>query len=135
MNRINPLHIGILLIVILLFSFVSLGNTKVELQNAKDEYALTEKVATQLVALKDAYGNKKAMKKSLKRILNLSSLRASKIEQKMKKSGVVLSSESMDKNALNSLMGKLLNGTYNITSFKIKKLSEEKVSFDMEIKW
>ena len=41
----------------------------------------------------------------------------------------------MDKNALNTLMGKLLNGAYNITSFKVRKLSPNSVSFDMEIKW
>jgi len=135
MNRINPLHIGILLIVILLFSFVSLGNSKAQLKEAENEYKLTEQIATKVTGLKAVYGNKKEIKKSLKRVLNLSSLRASKIEQKMKKSGVTLSSQSMDKKALNSLMGKLLNGSYNITMLKIKKLSPEKVSFDMEIKW
>ncbi len=135
MNRINPLHIGILLIVILLFSFVSLGNSKAQLKEAENEYKLTEQIATKVTGLKAVYGDKKGIKKSLKRVLNLSSLRASKIEQKMKKSGVTLSSQSMDKKALNSLMGKLLNGSYNITMLKIKKLSPEKVSFDMEIKW
>jgi hypothetical protein len=48
---------------------------------------------------------------------------------------VVLSSKSIDKKALNLLMGKLLNGVYRINSFKIKKLDEFNVSFEIEIKW
>ena len=53
----------------------------------------------------------------------------------MKKSSMLISSTSMEKNALNTLMGKILNGAYNISSLKIKKLSENSVSFEMEIKW
>jgi hypothetical protein len=41
----------------------------------------------------------------------------------------------MDKNTLNLLMGKILNASFNITSMQIKKLSDDKVSLDMEIKW
>jgi hypothetical protein len=48
---------------------------------------------------------------------------------------VILSSKSIDKKALNLLMGKLLNGVFQINSFKIKKLDEFKVSFEIEIKW
>lgn len=135
MNRINPIHIAILLVVILLFLVMSLGSAKSELSEAKSEYKQTEEIASKLLGLKGAYGDKKELKKSLKKLLTFSQLRSAKIEQRIKKSSIVLSSNSMDKNALNTLMGKLLNKAYNITAFKVKKQSENSVSFEMEIAW
>ena len=135
MNRINPLHIGALLLVVLLFSIFKLSSAKSDLVKVKEEYKEVRELATSLSGLKTVYADKKSVKKALERVLKLSSLRSANIQQKSKKSGVTLSSVSMDKNALNSLMGKLLNGAYQINSFKIKKLSDSKVSFEMEIKW
>jgi hypothetical protein len=48
---------------------------------------------------------------------------------------VKLSSNSLDKKALDFLMGKIFNSTYNVVVLDIKKLSKEKASFKMEIKW
>lgn len=135
MSRINPIHVAIVLIVILLFLVMSLGSVKSELVQAKSEYRQTEDIASKIVGLKGAYGDKKEVKKSLKKLLTLSQLRSAKIEQKIKNNSIVLSSNSMDKNALNTLMGKLLNKAYNITAFKIKKQSQNSVSFEMEIAW
>jgi len=135
MNRVNPLHIGGLLLVILLFFIMQLSGAKAELKEVEAEYKQVSKLATEVNALKNIYGNKDKAKKSLLRILRLSSLRSANIKQKLKKNSLSVSSLSMDKNALNSLMGKLLNGAYNINAMKIKKLSKERVSFEMEIKW
>jgi len=135
MNRINPIHIAILLIVILLFVVVRLGSLKNELTQAKSEYKKTEEVASKILGFKEAYGDKKELQKSLKKLLSLSQLRSAKLQQKIQKNSIILSSQSMDKNALNTLMGKLLNKAYNISAFKIKKQSSESVSFEMEIKW
>ena len=135
MSRINPIHVAIVLIVILLFLVMSLGSVKSELVQAKSEYRQTEDIASKIVGLKGAYGDKKEVKKSLKKLLTLSQLRSAKIEHKIKNNSIVLSSNSMDKNALNTLMGKLLNKAYNITAFKIKKQSQNSVSFEMEIAW
>ena len=135
MNRINPLHIGALLLVVLLFSLFKLSSAKSDLVEVKAQFKETQELVTKLSGLKSVYADKKSVKKSLSRVLNLSSLRSVNIVQKSRKNGVTLSAASMDKNALNSLMGKLLNGAYQINSFKIKKLSDSKVSFEMEIKW
>ena len=48
---------------------------------------------------------------------------------------MIISSQSMDKVALNSLMSKILNGSYNVRSMKIKRLSDTNVNFSMEIQW
>ena len=135
MNRINPMYIGALLVVVLIVLVIKLSSLQGELLEAKGEYKKTEKIASKLVGLKKAYGEKSSVKKSINKILALSQLKSANIEQKVKKSSIVISSLKMDKNALNTLMGKLLNGAYNITSFKVRKLSPNSVSFDMEIKW
>lgn len=135
MNRVNPLHIGLLLAVILLFLMLQLSGSKSELEEVSSEYANTKQLVGELSSLKNVYGSKDKVKKSLKRILKLSSLRSASIKEKSTKNGLEISSLSMSKQALDSLMGKLLNGAYNIEKLKIKKLSDEKVSFNMEIKW
>ena len=135
MNRINPIHVAIALILILLVLVISLGSSKSELTQAKSEYKQTEEIASKLIGLKSAYGNKKEVKKSLKKLLMLPQLRSANIEQKIKKSSIRISSKAMDKSALNILMGKLLNKAYDITAFKVKKQSDTSVSFEMEIKW
>jgi hypothetical protein len=135
MNRINPIYVGLFLLLTLGFSMLKLGSVKDELSMIKEEYTQTTKIATELSALKDVYANKKKTEQSLKRVLRMSSLKSANIVQSKKKSGVKISSQSIDLNALNSLMAKILNGTYNVTALKIRKLSNTKSSLEMEIKW
>ncbi len=135
MNRLNPLHIGVLLIVVLLFISSKLVESKNQLLEVKISYQETQKVAIELSDLKKVYADKKRLKKSLYKILQLSSLRSANIVKTTKKSEIILSSKSMEKKALNSLLGKILNANFNIKILKIKKLSDKKASLYMEIKW
>ncbi len=135
MNRINPIHIAVLLIVVLGFFVIKLGSAKEELWQAKKLYQETQQLSTQLKALREVYSNKNEVKKSLNKILKHKTLSSCNIKKKTTNSTVLISSDSMNKTALNLLMGKLLNGSYNIYSFKIKRLSSDKASFKMEIKW
>lgn len=135
MNRINPIHIGILLIVVLVFIMMKLSGAKDELVESKELYKETLQLSTELKGLNKIYNNKKEVKKLIEKVLKHNSLKSSNIEKKATKSSIVISSQSMDRRAINLLMGKLLNGSYNIYSFNIKKLSDKKASFKMEIKW
>ena len=135
MNRINPVHIGILLLVILMFAFFKLGGAKVDYSEQKESYKETMQLANELSGLKKVYSAKVQSKKSIQKILRHSYLRSAEISKNIKKSHIIIASKSIDIKALNFLMGKLLNGTYQISSMKIKRLSDAKVSFDMEIKW
>ncbi len=135
MNRINPLYIGALLVLILGFMILKLSDIKEDYSDAKSEYKETFKIANELSGLKSVYANKAKTKKSLQKVLRNATLRASKVQTKSKKSGMSISAKSMDMKALNYLMGKVLNGTYQIDRLKIKQLSEHRVSLDMEIKW
>ncbi len=135
MNRINPLHIAALLIIILIFFMFKLSSAKDELTDTKELYQETLSLSTQLNGLKEVYSNKNEIQKSLKILLRNSTLRSSNIKQNISRSSMIINSESMDKMALNFLMGKLLNGSYNIVSLKIKRLSKKNASLEVEIKW
>lgn len=135
MNRINPIHIAILLLVVLGFFVMKLGSAKEELSQTKALYQETLQLSTQLKGLSEVYSDKNGVKKSLGKILRHNSLSAYDIKKKTTNSSMLISSESINKTALNLLVGKLLNGSYYIYSFKIKRLNDDKASFKMEIKW
>lgn len=135
MNQVNPLHIAILLLTVLIFLSVQLGQKKEALIESNKAYQETLALADKLTSLKQIYTDKKRVKKSLFRVLKQPSLKSAKIEQKVTKSGIIFNSKALSKIQLNSLMGKIMNGAYNVTSLKIKKTSSDKVSFMMEIQW
>jgi hypothetical protein len=134
MNQINPLHIGALLGVVILFLFFQLSSAKEELKVADREYKSSEKLAVDLSSLKSVYADKKKTKKALERILSQSLIKQAKLTIQREKKSIKVSSKSVQTKVINLLMGKLLNGSYNIKSLKIKKLSETKASLSMEIK-
>jgi len=125
MNRINPLYLGGFLIVLLLFFSFKLSNAKADLAEAKESYKESLKLSTSLSELKKVYTKKP----------RLGAFKSASIVQTKTKSGVILDAKSIDIKELNSLMGKLLNGAYNIDALKIKKLSATKASLHLEIKW
>jgi hypothetical protein len=125
MNRINPLYLGLFLIVLLLFVSFKLSSAKSELAEAKEAYKESSKLSIELSGLKKVYSKK----------VNLSSLKSASVVQKRTKTGVILNSASMSSKELNALMSKVLNSAYNVTELKIKKLSPTKASLHLEIKW
>ncbi|PHS56725.1 MAG: hypothetical protein COB17_08450 [Sulfurimonas sp.] len=135
MNQINPIYLGLFLVVVLFLSVFKLDSQRISLNEERQNLKVTQKLVNELVALKDVYANKIKIKKELQRILNNPVLKASEIVKFFTNSSVKINSKSMDFNALNKLMGKILNASYNITSLKIKRLSDTKVSLSMVIKW
>ncbi|MEN8303571.1 MAG: hypothetical protein ABFQ64_05840 [Campylobacterota bacterium] len=134
MNRINPLYIALLLVVVFVFISLKLESVKFELADIKDEYKKKTSLAHQVSGLKSVYRDKAEVEKSINILLRFPAVKSVDIETKMKKESILLSSKSIDKNVLNILMGRLLNRTYDIHSFEIERLSETKVRFKMEIK-
>jgi len=135
LNQINPIYLALLLLVFLSLSVFKLDKQRSELADAKNSFKSTQILSSELRDLKDAYSNQSKIKRELNKILNNNVVKSSNIVKVFKKSLLKVSSESMDINALNKLMGKTLNSSYNITSLKIKRLSDTKASFYMEIKW
>ena len=65
MNQVNPLHIGALLGVVILFLFFQLSSAKADLKVAKVEYKSSEKVAVDLSSLNRCMPIRKRQKKHL----------------------------------------------------------------------
>ena len=135
MNSLNPLHIGALLAITIAFLFVKLDSAKVELKEAQASYKMSEKLAVDVKALKSLYADKKKIKRSIDKLLANRALKSAQLSVKHSKNRVTISSKSIETSALNTLLGKVLNGTYNVTELKIRKLSETKASLQMEIQW
>ena len=135
MNQINPLHIGALLLVFILFLFFKLSGIKEELLQAKEEYKVSEKLAVDVSSLKSVYANKQKTQKSIERILDQKRLKSANLKIIKKKKSIQITTQTIDAKALNYLMGKIFNGSYNITQLKIKKLSETTANLEMEIQW
>jgi len=135
MNQINPLQIGGLLLVVILFLFFKLSAVQNEIVEADQSFKKSEKLALDVSALKNIYADKKRTQKRLQKIFSNRKLHTANLKIKEQKKLLKVSSESIDTSALNYLMGKILNDSYNITTLKIKQLSKEKASLEMEIKW
>ena len=135
MNRVNPLHVGALLFVVLIFVVFKLNGAKETLLEEKNSYNETSKVALELNGLKKAYERGNKAKKELLRVLSTPALRSLEIQKEFKKSGAKIAIKSIDKRALNLFMGKILNAVFIVDKVKIKRLSEEKASLEMELKW
>jgi len=135
MNQLNPLHIGAFLLVLILFLFFKLSGIKEELLQAKQDYKVSKNLAVDLSSLKSVYENKKKTQDALERILRQRSLKSASFNFKKEKNSIKINSQSIDAQALNSFMGKILNGSYDITLLKIKKLNKTTASLEMEIQW
>ena len=135
MNRINPIQIIALIVVLFLFFSFKLSDAKEELIEEKDSYKKTSQIAIKLDALKSTYKDKTKTLKKLNKILNYPLVKKAEVTKDVKSSKVVLEAESINKQSLNYLMGKLLNNTFNISSLNIKKLDEKTASIKVEIKW
>lgn len=120
-----------MLIAIFVFK---LNSTKNELNEAKTSHKETMQVATKITDFKKVYAYAGA-KDSLVRFLSSSLFAKAEIIKKEKKSSMKLSSNAIELKALNLLMGKILNSTYNIKSMTIKRLNDKKASFEVEILW
>ncbi len=135
MNQLNPLHIGALFFVVLAYLFFTLSGAKSELAEAKKSYKESEEIALSLSSLKETYADTKKTKNALERVLSQPSLKSANLDVKESKTTTKISAKSMNTATLNSLMGKILNGSYIIKELKIKKLSETSASLEMEIQW
>lgn len=135
MNQINPLHIGAVLVVLLAFLFFKLSDAKSSLQEEKLLYQESKNLALQLSSLKEIYGQKEKTLLSVKRLLSQSSIKSSGVTMQQSKEGLILSAKSMNLTALNSLMGKLINGSYKIAALNIERVNESHASLKVEIKW
>jgi len=135
MNRINPLHIIVLLCVVILFLFFKNMTLKEEVREEKNAFKESEHLALKLDSYKKMYTDKKHQQKALLRILAQPSLKNSKIVLAKGLKSWKITASSIKVNSLNSLLSKLLNGAYNIKGLKIDRIDAQHAKLYVEIVW
>lgn len=135
MSRVNPLYLIAIVIIFILFTLKSGMDIDAKIRSTTLSYYELKDVAIELSTKQKIYREKKRVMKTLRRIINNSALRESKLIEFKKSDRVILSSKSMSLKGLNVIMKKLLNESYNIDSLKIDKISPRRVAFRVEIKW
>jgi len=135
MRSVNPLHVLGLLVVSAVFMFVELQKVKNELKEEEKIYMTSKHVAQELLAYKKLFGDKKRVYNALKKITSQRSLKNAHLKISSRENSIRIASKSMDLQALNSFLSKLLNGTYLIQSLRISRIDPKHVSLDVEVTW
>ena len=135
MNRVNPLHIVLLLVVVILFIFFKLSSIEQQLADARESYSTREKIANELVSYKKLYGNKKRIESALQRIISQRSFASAKIKLSRGKQSIKIDAKSLTKSLLDALVSKIFNGAYTIKNLTIKRIDATHASLVVEIAW
>lgn len=133
MRQINPLYLLLLLVVVLMIIVVRLDHAKNEQLGLKEELRKTEQMGERIRALKGSWQSASQTKKELQRLLRSAPLRQSEIVQTTAGGSIELSSASMDAQALEYLLNKLLNGSYTLKKLTLKRLDAKRASLQLEI--
>lgn len=134
MKQINPLYIILLLVVILFVVLFKLIQTKTELHEAHNSFYKNNEIVHNILDLRQSWDNQKTTKNTLTRILKSSQLRNTGIVQRVKRDQIELHASSMDSKSASYLINRLLNEPFLIRSMKIRRLSKERASLDVEIR-
>jgi len=134
MKQINPLYIILLLVVILFVVLFKLMQTKSELHEVHNSFYKNKEMVHEIVDIRQSWGNEKNTKNSLARILKSSLLRNAGIVQRTKRDRIELHGSSLDAKSASYLINRLFNEPFVIRSMKIRRLSKERASLDVEIR-
>ncbi len=134
MRETNPLYIILLLVVVLFFVLFKLMHTKTALHEAESNFHQTKEMVHKLVELRQSWDSKKRTRNALRRILKSSLLKNAQIVRRDKRGIVELHSDSMNSKSASYLISRLLNEPFSIQSMKIRRLSKEQASFNVEIR-
>ncbi len=132
MNRLNPLYILLLSFIVAVFAAYSASKKQTELDKLQREYRAKEDIALRLHALKNAYSPKR--KKELLRLLHSSVIQKSTLRYSDKRDRLIISGKDVDVKAANIIVSKVLNGTYNLKSFSLRR-ARGGIDLEMEIVW
>ena len=132
--KINPLYIGLLLVMALVFVIYQLDKSKSQLRTSKVALQKVEAMAEEIDALKRTWDAPKSTSKAIERLIKPPQLKSANIQRTKKRGKIVLSSKKANLKATNYFFVKLFNGAYILEKFEVKRLDEESVSFNVEIK-
>jgi len=132
--KINPLYVGLLLIMGFIFSIYQLAESKSQLRESKNALLKIEAMAEEIDALKRAWDNPKTTINAINRILKAPQLKSANIQKIKKRGHIILQSKKADLKATNYFFVKLFNGAFILEKFEVKRLDDQTVSFSVEIK-
>jgi len=133
MKQINPLYVMALLVLALIFVMVKLNDATATKNEVLTELGTTQKMAKRITSLKRTWDRPKASKKSLVQLLKSPPLKNANITKKTARGSITIKATALNTHEMGYLMSKLLNGSYTIKSYHLKRLSEEKASLKMEL--
>lgn len=135
MNKVNPLYIALLVLFFLGFSIFKLSQAKDTLQKEGEEFVKVEDMALRLDGVKKQYSQEKKLKAQLEKLVSALQAKGVVLQKEEKRNSIKFVSNEIGLYDLNSFVGKILNDSYQIKEFEIKKISDEKARFMMEIQW
>ena len=134
-NRINPLYVIALFLIIILFMLFKLQTLHHQIVDATNEYQTDFKVAKELKLYKNIYKDKRDVISKLNRILNNKILKNLKINRRITSSKFIIDIDSLKKKELDYLMKKIINQFFIITFLNIKKKDNNYASLKVKITW
>ena len=132
MNRLNPLYILLLTLILALFAAYSASKKQQELESLQSEYSIKKDIALHLHALKKAYSPKR--KRELLQLLHSSRFKKSGIKTEDKRERLLITGKNVDVKAANILLSRLFNNTYNLDKLSVTK-AKNGVDLKVEVVW
>jgi len=135
MRTVNPLHILLLLTVFLLFVVFERFEVKKQLEEERNAYKKSEKLAKELLSYKKLFATKERVQSGILKITSQRSLKDAHLKIIKKDSSIEIVSKSIDLADLNSLIRKLLNGAYIIETLDISRIDDKHAALKVEVRW
>ena len=121
MNRINPLYIIGLFLVLVLISFISLSNQKNLFYNKKNQLSDLEIRFKEYYDISNFWKNEKYINETIDEILNSSLLKDEDIVKIVTKDNIKLKLETASEQNLDSFLNMILNKQLIIRKLEIKR--------------
>lgn len=135
MNRVNPLHILLVLIALLLllmYQSVKLDNT-ITIQEKR--VAELKDIAKEINTLKNYWGNKKIQKRRVLALINSPLIKKFLKNSVNKKDGIKINLHHIDGANTDRILNKIGNSFVKIDNLSIKKESKTAISMEVELRY
>jgi len=133
MNKVNPLHILLLLVVITLFLIVQIQTSKQELEEEKRALVQSKELALKTRTYRELYKGKN--RQQIQRVLLQPFFKNAGVHIQRKKNSYIISASALSLSVLDALMNKIFNGAYKIEKLNIKRIDEKHAALALEITW
>ncbi len=134
MNRINPLHIALLMAV--LFGFVLYQHITLQKKIAQKEQRVLQlqEIAKEISTLKTYWGDKKLQKRRIEEIINTPFVKKFVADAKQNRDRYKVRLKNIDAQSADRIADKIFNSFVKIGSFSIQRQEKDKISMEVEFR-